>query len=59
MQRAGKKEEEEKKRKQETRTNQQQKREKKEKKNRKCKWIAHSCNFYLSLLFKLIIIVKD
>ena len=33
--------------------------EKRKKKNRKCKWIAHSCNFYLSLLFKLGIIVKD
>ena len=32
---------------------------KERKKNSKCKWIAHSCNFYLSLLFKLIIIVKD
>ena len=35
------------------------KKEKRKKKNRKCKWIAHSCNFYLSLLFKLGKIVKD
>ena len=58
MQRAGRKEEEEKKenKKQEQTSN---RKEKRKKKNRKCKWIAHSCNFYLSLLFRLIIIVKD
>ena len=51
-------EEKKKKKNKKPRTNQSQKREKKEK-NRKCKWIAHSCNFYLSLLFKLGIILKD
>ena len=52
---------EEKKKKKKTRNKNKSATEKRKerKENRKCKWIAHSCNFYLSLLFKLGIIVKD
>ena len=49
-QRAGRKEEEKKNKKQEQTSNRKEKRKKK-KNNRKCKWIAHSCNFYLSLCY--------